>query len=192
MTYSIQQHLKRSSETFNRMIDMSSELEDIAQIMLTKLRNNGAVYWFGNGGSASDAEHLAAELSGRFAIDREPINSFSLTCNSSVVTAIANDYGFEEIFARQVKAHVKSADVVIGITTSGKSANVLNGLKAAKTIGATTVLFTGESLNNIGGTDFVLQAPSKVTAHIQEVHIAIGQALCGFIESEIVKSADAF
>jgi D-sedoheptulose 7-phosphate isomerase len=192
MTYSIENHLQRSAEAFKRMIDMSGELESIAQIMLTKLRNNGAVYWFGNGGSASDAEHLAAELSGRFAIDREPINSISLTCNSSAVTAIANDYGFEEVFARQVKAHVTSSDVVIGISTSGRSANVLKGLKAAKIIGATTVLFTGESNNDLKDTDFIFHAPSQITAHIQEVHIAIGQALCGFIEYEMAKSIDAF
>jgi D-sedoheptulose 7-phosphate isomerase len=187
MNYSIDSHLRGSAETFHKMIGLTGQLESIAQIMLAKLRNEGAVYWFGNGGSASDAEHLAAELSGRFAIDREPINSISLTCNTSAVTAIANDYGFENIFSRQVKAHVRPSDVVVGISTSGKSVNILNGLEAARIIGATTVLLTGNSVEKFSHIDFVVRAPSQVTAHIQEVHIAIGQAICGYIESEMAK-----
>ena len=185
MSYSIEKHLQNSAEAFNSMINLAGELEIIAKIVVEKLRNDAGVFWFGNGGSASDAEHLAAELSGRFAIDREPINSISLTCNTSVITAIANDYGYDQIFSRQVKGHVTSSDVVIGISTSGRSVNVLNGLQMAKSLGALTILFTGESFENTFGFDHVIRAPSKNTANIQEVHIALGQALCGYIEFEM-------
>ncbi len=187
MSYSIETHLRNSADTYNRMIELAIPLTKIAQLAITRLRDDRAIYWIGNGGSASDAEHLAAELSGRFAVEREPINSIALTCNSSAVTAIANDYGFAQVFSRQIKAHVKKMDIVIGISTSGKSINVLNGLQTAKKIGATTVLFTGENYVNDKDIDYVVNAPSTITAHIQEVHIAIGQALCGYIESEWAK-----
>jgi D-sedoheptulose 7-phosphate isomerase len=187
MSYSIETHLNQSAETYNKMIELAVPLTEIAQLAITRLRDGRAIYWIGNGGSASDAEHLAAELSGRFALEREPINSIALTCNSSSVTAIANDYGFGQVFSRQIKAHVKKMDIVIGISTSGKSINVLNGLQTAKTLGATTVLFTGRNFENVDGIDYVINAPSTITAHIQEVHIAIGQALCGYIESEWAK-----
>jgi D-sedoheptulose 7-phosphate isomerase len=185
MSYSIEEHLMASYETFRKTIQLSSKIESISKLLVDSLRSQGTIYWFGNGGSASDAEHLAAELSGRFALDRAPLNSISLTCNSSVVTAIANDYGFENIFSRQIDAHVQSGDIAIGISTSGKSINVLKGLKTAKDRGAVTILFTGENYRDISEFDHVLIAPSQITAQIQEAHIAIGQAICGFVESEM-------
>ena len=187
MSYSIETHLSNSAKVYSQMISLANLITEVAQKAAFKLRDGGAIYWIGNGGSASDAEHLAAELSGRYALDREPINSVALTSNSSTVTAIANDYGFEEVFSRQIKAHVKRDDIVVGISTSGRSINVLRGLETAKSIGATTILFTGQKFENVYEFDYVIKAPSSNTAHIQEVHIAIGQAMCGYIESEWAK-----
>jgi D-sedoheptulose 7-phosphate isomerase len=134
----------------------------------------GRVYTFGNGGSAADAQHLAAELVGRYLRDRRPLPAIALTVDPSVVTCIANDYDFEQVFSRQIEALAGPGDVVIGFTTSGRSGNVVNGLEAARRVGATTVLFAGGD----GGSarrlaDIALLVPSTVTARIQEMHLLL-------------------
>ena len=161
-------------------------MESLALAMWETLDKGGSIYWMGNGGSASDAEHLAAELAGRFKDDRRPLSSFSLTSNSSLITAISNDYGYEQVFSRQVKAYLKPGDLIIGITTSGKSLNVLNALDGAAEIGATTCILTGDKEDFEVTYDFVVNVNSSDTCHIQEAHIAIGQALCGFIEEKVL------
>lgn len=184
-------------EYFNRyFLDSSKVLRDCSQeinklellssAMWQTLEGGGSVYWMGNGGSASDAEHLAAELAGRFKVDRRPLSSHALTSNSSLITAIANDYGYLNVFSRQVQAYLKPDDLLIGITTSGKSKNVLSALDIAKSIGAITCLFTGLKTDFIGDYDFIINVNSAETAHIQEAHIAIGQALCGYIEKLVI------
>jgi D-sedoheptulose 7-phosphate isomerase len=150
-------------------------------------RSGNKVLWFGNGGSAADAQHLAAEFSGRFLRERGGLPSEALTVNSSAVTAIANDFGYEQVFARMVEALAKPGDVVVGITTSGTSKNVLRGLEVARRIGATTVAFTG----NGGGTvadaaDLVLLGPDGYSAIVQEVHITMGHIICDLVEQELL------
>jgi D-sedoheptulose 7-phosphate isomerase len=150
-------------------------------------RSGNKVLWFGNGGSAADAQHLAAEFSGRFLRERGGLPSEALTVNSSAVTAIANDFGYEQVFARMVEALAKPGDVVVGITTSGTSKNVLRGLEVARRIGATTVAFTG----NGGGTvadaaDLILLGPDGYSAIVQEVHITMGHIICDLVEQELL------
>ena len=181
--FSINNHFTESAKLFNKLPELSNEVEAIAKIMLQSLEGGGRIFWFGNGGSASDAEHLAAELSGKYEHDRKPLDSIALTANTSVLTAIANDFGYENVFSRQVHAHARAGDVVIGISTSGSSKNVLMGLEAGADLGAITILLTGNLAFNTAMLDYVIQVPSSITAHIQEAHIAIGQAICGYIEN---------
>jgi len=179
-------HLKATQELLSSLEVLVEPAEMIAsEILNTLVSKQGTVYWIGNGGSASDAENLASELSGRYAIDRNPLSSVALTSNSSTITAIANDYGFESIFSRQIRGCVKSSDLVVGITTSGKSLNVINGLQEAKKLGAKTVAFTGMATEALTFVDLLLQVPSTTTAHIQEAHIVFGQAICGMVENEM-------
>lgn len=146
------------------------------------------VVWFGNGGSAADAQHLACELVGKFNIERKPLSSISLTTNTSILTAIGNDFGFRYIFSRQIEAMVNPGDVVIGITTSGNSENVIEGIIKAKECNAITICFTGansvknEASNNV---DILLNVPSNKTSHIQEAHIIIGHIICKLVEEKL-------
>lgn len=147
------------------------------------IESGGKIVFFGNGGSAADAQHLATELSVRYIGDRPAIPAIALTTDSSALTAIGNDFGFERLFSRQVEAVCRSGDVVIGISTSGRSQNVIDGLRRAREMNCTAAGFGG----NDGGpmasvADPYLVVPSNVTARIQEMHILIGQALCGAIE----------
>ena len=159
----------------------------IARAMVAAFRNRRKVYWFGNGGSAADAQHLAAEFSGRFLRERRPLGSEALSTNSSAVTAIANDFGFAFVFSRLVEAMVLEGDVVVGLTTSGTSENVLNGLRAANAAGATTVAFTG----NGGGraaeiARLALIGPNGYSALVQEVHITMGHIICDLVEQALI------
>jgi len=159
----------------------------IVALMVATLRNNRKIWWCGNGGSAADAQHLAAEFSGRFLRERKGLPSEALTVNTSALTAIANDFGYEEVFARQVEAFVQPGDVVVGITTSGSSPNVLRALEAAARQGAATVAFTG----NGGGplaeiADLVLMGPDGYSAIVQEVHITLGHIICDLVEQDLL------
>jgi D-sedoheptulose 7-phosphate isomerase len=146
----------------------------VAEEICTRLGAGGKVFTFGNGGSAGDAQHLAAELSGRYSRERRPLAAVSLATDPSVTTCIANDYGYQEVFARQVTALAGSRDVVIAFSTSGQSANVVSGLAAARQTGALTVLFTGESGTAAAQyADHVLRAPSASTARVQEGHLLL-------------------
>ena len=146
----------------------------------------GKIFFFGNGGSAADAQHLATELTIRYKKDRAPIAAIALTTDSSAVTAAGNDMGFEQIFARQLEALGARGDVAIGITTSGRSPNVIKAFEMARQRGIVTVAFTGGTGGNIlPVSDHVLLVPSTVTARIQEMHITLGQMLCGALEIEL-------
>ncbi len=149
------------------------------------IANGGKILLCGNGGSAADAQHIAAEIVGRFKKERKGMPAIALTTDTSILTSVGNDYGYDYIFARQVEALCRPEDLVIGITTSGNSANVVRAMEAAKEIGATTVGLTGGTggkLLNI--CDFNLVMPSNVTARIQEAHIFIGHCLCEILESD--------
>ena len=150
------------------------------------IRAGGKIMFFGNGGSAADAQHLATELAVRYKRDRAPIAAIALTTDSSALTAIGNDYGFDRLFARQIEALGRPGDVAIAISTSGKSANVTVGLKQARAMGLVTVAFTGKGGGDLPAlVDHLLLVPSDTTARIQEMHITLGQMLCGAMEIEL-------
>lgn len=158
----------------------------IAHLMIDCLRKDGKVIVFGNGGSASDSQHIAAELVGRFKKDRSPLAGIALTTNTSILTSLANDYGYDVVFSRQVEALGKKNDVVLGISTSGKAKNVNLGIKQAKKMGIKTVALSGGDGGDIVKlADVSLVVPSKVTARIQEAHITIAHIICEMIEQEL-------
>jgi D-sedoheptulose 7-phosphate isomerase len=149
-------------------------VEDVVSRLCEAFDAGGRVYTFGNGGSAADAQHLAAELIGRYLRDRRPLPAVALSVDPSVVTCIANDYDFDHVFSRQVEAIAQPGDVVIGFTTSGRSSNVVDGLDAARRAGATTVLFSGGDGGPAAArADIALLVPSTVTARIQEMHLLL-------------------
>ena len=150
------------------------------------VRSGRKIVFFGNGGSAADAQHLAAELVVRFEHDRAPIAALALTTDSSTLTAIGNDLGFEQLFARQVRALCVAGDVTIAVTTSGKSRNVIRGLEAAREIGAVAAALSGGRGGELPGlADPLVLVPSTTTARVQEMHITLGQILCGALEIEL-------
>ena len=158
-------------------------IESASKIIVESLSVGGTLFWCGNGGSSADSQHLAAELVGRFNIDREPIRSIALTTDTSVITCIANDYSYEDVFSRQLTGLAREEDVLVVISTSGNSKNVLQALRKAKTMGVRTVALLG----NDGGeskdiSDISIVIPSSSTARIQEAHILIGHIMCDQIE----------
>jgi D-sedoheptulose 7-phosphate isomerase len=150
------------------------------------VRRGGKLLFFGNGGSAADAQHLATELTVRYGRDRAPIAALALTTDSSTLTAAGNDLGFEQIFARQISALGRPGDVAIGISTSGRSPNVVNAIEVARAAGLTAAAFTGgDGGKLVGLADPILIVPSRTPARIQEMHITLGQMLCGALEAEL-------
>jgi D-sedoheptulose 7-phosphate isomerase len=162
------------------------DILEIANLMIDVLRKNGKVILFGNGGSASDSQHIAAELVGRFKKDRTALAAVALTTNTSVLTSLANDYGYDIIFAKQIEALGQKNDVAIGISTSGKAKNVINGIKQAKKMDIKTVALTGADGGELAKlADLSLVVNSSVTARIQEAHITIGHIICELIEEAL-------
>jgi D-sedoheptulose 7-phosphate isomerase len=162
-------------------------LAQVAEVLLGAFRKGRTVYFFGNGGSAADAQHLAAEFVNRFRLERRALPALALTVDTSVLTSIANDYAFDEVFSKQVKALGKKGDVALGITTSGSSGNVLKALRAAKKLGMITIALTGEGGKAASLADFPLQIPSRSTPRIQEAHIAVGHILCDLTDTLLFK-----
>lgn len=161
-------------------------IQKVAELCIETFNKGGKVLLCGNGGSASDAQHIAAELSGRFNYDREPLFAEALHVNSSYVTAVANDYSYDVVFSRMIKAAGRKGDVLIGISTSGNSANVINALIEANKIGMTTVAFTGSKIGKADEVaNYCLKVPSVNTARIQESHILIGHIICEEIENTL-------
>ena len=155
-----------------------------AELCVESLKNGGKIHFCGNGGSASDAQHLAAELSGRFYYDRPPLNAEALHVNTSYLTAVANDYSFEMVYARMLQASAKKGDVLVGISTSGNSANILKSIEVAKEMGVKTIGMTGEKGGKMAHCcDILINVPSQCTPRIQEAHIMIGHIICEIIES---------
>ena len=158
----------------------------LVAVSVACLRNGGKLLFFGNGGSAADAQHLATELTVRYIKDRAAIAAIALTTDSSTLTAIGNDLGFEQLFARQIEAIGRKGDVALGITTSGRSPNVVRGLEQARKMGLVATAFTGGDGGAVKSiADPCLIVPAKPAARIQEMHIMIGQMLCGAIEREL-------
>lgn len=161
---------------------------DITDAWCNCLQNGGRILFCGNGGSAADAQHIAAELSGRFYFDREPLDAEALHVNSSYLTAVANDYSYDEVYSRMVRAKGKKGDVLVGISTSGNSSNVIKAMEQAKKQGMLVVAMTGEK----GGKmreycDYLINVPSNDTPRIQECHIMVGHILCELTEEQLFK-----
>ena len=187
---------KRIAESINQSIAAKTaimndpafmdRIEQAAQAIILSLKNGGKIHFCGNGGSAADAQHLAAELSGRFYYDRPPLNAEALHCNTSYLTAVGNDYGYEHVFSRLIRGAAHRGDVLVGISTSGNSANILNAYSVCKEIGVTTISFTGKSGGKMKDlSDILLNVPSDDTPRIQESHIMIGHIICEIVESTI-------
>ena len=158
-------------------------INSVVSEIINSYKKDGKVLWAGNGGSAADAQHLAAELSGRFYYDRPPLFSEALHVNTSYTTAVANDYSYDEIYARLVKAMGRKGDVLIGMSTSGNSGNVLKAMEVANSLGIITVGLTGETGGKMAGLcKYLINIPSKDTPRIQECHMVIGHTICELVE----------
>jgi len=186
---SITAHFRSSRDTLTRAAGDSGLLEAMIRAtdaMAAALRGGNKILIAGNGGSAADAQHIAGEFLSRLNFDRNPLPAIALTTDSSVLTAIGNDYGFEQVFERQVRGLARAGDVLLAISTSGRSPNILAGLRAAREVGATTVGFTGNSDSPmLALCDIAVRAPSDSTPQIQQIHIVAAHAICGLIEREL-------
>jgi D-sedoheptulose 7-phosphate isomerase len=166
--------------------DLAEPFGRMLEVWVLAVRGGNKILFFGNGGSAGDAQHLATELVVRYTKDRAPIAAIALTTDSSALTAGGNDLGFDKIFARQLQALARPGDVAVAITTSGKSPNVIAGLRAARALGAAATAFTGNTGGELHGlADPMLIVPASTTARIQEMHIMLGHLLCGALELEL-------
>lgn len=173
----------RIKEQIMKSDEMVYSIAEISKLILECINNGNKVIFAGNGGSASDAEHLACELVNRFKFHRPGLPAMALSANTAVLTAISNDYGYDNVFAQQVLALGREGDVFIGITTSGKSKNIIEAFKKARDRGVINVCFTGENASKLRKySDLVLQVPSIDTCRIQEAHITIGHIICAIIE----------
>ena len=166
--------------------ELMNKIEKCVQLIVDSYKEDGKLLFCGNGGSAADAQHLAAEFSGRFYLDREPLYAEALHVNTSYLTAVANDYDYNEIYARMTKAMGRSGDVFVGISTSGNSANVLRGIEEAKNAGMTTIGFTGKNGGKMTQlVDVLINIPSSDTPRIQESHITVGHIICELVEATL-------
>jgi D-sedoheptulose 7-phosphate isomerase len=182
--------LKEASEAMTATAKFAPEIDAVAAALLKCYRNGGKLLTFGNGGSSCDAQNFADELVGRYRRNRPPLSALALTVNQGDLTSIANDFGYEEVFARQLRAHGRAGDVAVAISTSGNSKNVLKAIAAAKELGITVVGLTGRSGGKMKAEcDHVLCVPSDSTARIQEVHITVIQIWCGILEDELFPDA---
>ena len=175
----------RVKEQFAR--EHADRIVQVAQLMADAFRNDRKVLLFGNGGSATDAAHIAAEFVGRYRRDRMPLPAIALATDIAAITCIANDYGYEELFARQVRAHGQKGDIAVAISTSGNSPNVLKGAEAARECGMITVAWTGAKGGKLAGlVDYPFMVPSTFTSRIQESHITLGHILCELVEEQLL------
>jgi D-sedoheptulose 7-phosphate isomerase len=185
----VEQAIRESIEVKQQILNdliLLSALEKAVKICINTLKNNGKILFCGNGGSAADAQHLAAELSGRFYYDRPPLNAEALHVNTSFLTAVANDYSYDEIFARMIRAQGHTGDTIVGLSTSGNSPNVLRAFDVAKELKMNVIAFTGRNGGKMREkTDILLNVPSADTPRIQESHILLGHLLCELIESQM-------
>ncbi len=172
-------------DVFGKTMEQMDVIQEISDRCRNALANGNKILLCGNGGSAADAQHIAAELIGRFQKNRRSLASIALTTDTSIMTAVANDFGYDTIFARQVEGLGRSGDVLIGISTSGNSENVIQAMKMARDIGMHTIAFTGEGGGSLKSmSDICLAIPSEVTARVQEMHILIGHIICELVEED--------
>lgn len=171
------------------LVEVWPSLVAAADAVIERVKAGGAVFWFGNGGSATQALHFATELVGRFERERRGIRSYALVADTSLITAVANDYSFDVIFARQIESLCRPGDVAVGLSTSGNSANVLQGVDAAASLGALTVGFTGDDGGKLArSVDIPIVVPHPRTCRIQEAHLFLGHSLCELVEAAVSES----
>ena len=186
MQEQIIQIIRSSVEVKNQILEdtaMINRIQEIAEKIVTALKNGNRVYFCGNGGSAADAQHLAAEFSGRFYTDREALPAEALHCNTSYLTAVANDYSYDVVYARLINGIGREGDFLIGLSTSGNSKNIIKAFECAREKGIYTVGFTGESGGGMRGlSDYLINVPSADTPRIQESHIMVGHIICQIVE----------
>jgi len=181
---SVKEELVRDEKTLNKIIEVVTKC-------ITALEKGGKIVFCGNGGSFADAQHLSAEFTSRFLFDRPVLASIALGTNSSGMTAMGNDYGYENVFSRELEAVGKAEDVFIAITTSGNSLNIIKAVEVAKKIGITTFILTGQSGGKLKDLADCVHIPSNDTARIQECHILVGHIICGFVEKEMFRNVSS-
>lgn len=187
----IADYLSRHREAIDSLATMTPVMARAAELLRTRLQDGSKILLCGNGGSAADAQHFAAELVGRFRRERRALPAVALTTDTSALTAIGNDYGFEQIFSRQVEALASKGDVLVGISTSGHSPNVLKAVRAARERGCATIGLLGRDGGNIAvEVDLALVVPAEATSHIQEAHIVIIHLLCELVERAVISGQD--
>jgi len=196
-TSTAQQQVDRIAEIWNEHLTvaqslslLSADVSRAVDVICESLASGGQLLVAGNGGSAADAQHIAAELTGRFLLERRPFRALALHANTSSLTAIGNDYGFEHVFAREVSAHARPGDVLLAISTSGHSRNVLLAIEEARKVKLAVIGMTGEAGGKMTTTcDICLRVPSRSTARIQEIHITIGHAICELVERRLAEDS---
>lgn len=190
----IKQRIQESIDVKKRIIEnepLLKTIEEVTLLMIEQIRDGGSIYFAGNGGSAADAQHLAAELSGRFYFDRQPLSADALHCNTSFMTAVANDYSYDIIYARLLSGIGRKGDVLVGLSTSGNSKNIVKAFEKAKEMNIYTIAMTGEGGGKMKElADLSICVPSNDTPRIQESHIMIGHIICEIIESTLFKATN--
>lgn len=193
MTQQITDILKASVAVKEKVINdpvLVATIQQLTEQIVAAFNRGNKVLFCGNGGSAADAQHLAAEFSGRFYTDRNPLPSEALHCNTSYLTAVANDYGYEFVYSRLLKGMGKEGDILVGLSTSGNSGNIIKAFELARTMGITTVGFTGETGGKMKElSDLLVNVPSNDTPRIQECHITIGHIVCQLVEAILFPNA---
>ena len=189
----IKKCISDSVDNYNRILNdkyFQENIEKIIVLSVKAFRDDKKMLFCGNGGSASDAQHIAAELSGRFYANRPPLYAHALNVNTSYITAVANDFGYDQTYSRMLEAFGRKGDILVGISTSGNSKNVVNALKKAKELGLITIGFTGSQGGEMNSVcDIMIKVPSDDTPRVQEVHILVGHIICNIIEKEMFPDA---
>lgn len=185
----ISNNISNSIKVKNEILNDESlinQILDVAETIQNSFENNCKLLLCGNGGSAADAQHLAAEFSGRYYMDRDPLHAEALHTDTSFMTAVANDYSFNDVYSRLIRGIGKKGDILIGLSTSGNSTNIVNALKEAKELGIKTIGFTGKNGGEINQhCDIIIKVPSRDTPRIQEAHLLIGHAICELVEKNL-------
>lgn len=182
-------HIRNHTKAIGHLTELQLRIEETGSLISNCLQRGGKILLCGNGGSAADAQHISAELVGRFVAERKALSAIALTTDTSILTAVANDYGYQQLFARQVEALAREEDILISISTSGNSENVLAAVEAAKKINCTTIGLLGRDGGKLkSAVEYPLVVPVGTTAHIQECHIVIGHLWCAMVDTELLKS----
>ncbi len=194
MNNKIQEIIRASIHTKQQILQdeiLLTTIQQVVELITTAFKNGNRVYFCGNGGSAADAQHLAAEFSGRFYTDRKALPAEALHCNTSYLTAVANDYGYDVVYSRMIDGIGEKGDVLIGLSTSGNSVNIINAFNVARQKGISTIAFTGASGGKMKDiSDFLINVPSADTPRIQESHITIGHIICQLVEEKYFNPAN--